>query len=113
VELRSGQRDFRHRHSRSGRRGRANRGTLNLGVVPRPFNLVGRTNLRNVIGIHPDRLGKTFETFYKTKRSGTELGLSIARTIIETYGGKLWAEKGPNGGAKFCFTLPLSKVATA
>jgi signal transduction histidine kinase/ABC-type uncharacterized transport system substrate-binding protein len=65
------------------------------------------------IGIHPDRVGKIFETFYTTKRTGTGLGLSIARTIIETYGGKLWAENGPNGGAKFCFTLPLSKVAAA
>ena len=65
------------------------------------------------IGIPPDSLGKIFETFYTTKRSGTGLGLSIARTIIETYGGKLWAENGPNGGAKFCFTLPLSKVAVA
>jgi signal transduction histidine kinase len=35
--------------------------------------------------------------------------LSIARTIVETYGGKIWAENRPGGGAAFRFTLPLSK----
>ncbi len=61
-------------------------------------------------GIPPDRLNKIFEAFYTTKRQGTGLGLPIARTIIETYGGKIWAENRPGGGAMFCFTLPLSRV---
>jgi signal transduction histidine kinase len=34
------------------------------------------------------------------------LGLSIARTIVESYGGTIWAENRTRG-AVFCFTLPL------
>ena len=45
--------------------------------------------------------------FYTTKEQGTGLGLSVARTIIETYDGKIWAENQPEGGAVFRFTLPL------
>ena len=62
------------------------------------------------IGIPYDKLNRVFDAFYTTKGQGTGLGLSIARTIIETYGGKIWAENRPRGGAKFCFTVPLSKV---
>jgi signal transduction histidine kinase len=59
-------------------------------------------------GIPPDRLNKIFDAFYTTKKLGTGLGLPIARTIIEAYGGKIWAENRAGGGAMFCFTLPLS-----
>jgi signal transduction histidine kinase len=36
-----------------------------------------------------------FDTFYTTKPQGTGLGLSISRTIIENYGGRIWAENRP------------------
>jgi signal transduction histidine kinase len=65
------------------------------------------------IGIPPDRLNKIFDAFYTTKRQGTGLGLPITRTIIESYGGKIWAENRPGGGAMFCFTLPLSSAEAA
>jgi signal transduction histidine kinase len=58
-------------------------------------------------GIPDDQLVAVFETFFTTKEQGTGLGLSIARTIVETHGGKLWAESCAGGGALFCFTLPL------
>jgi signal transduction histidine kinase len=65
------------------------------------------------VGIPPDMLRKVFETFYTTKRHGTGLGLSIARTIIDAYGGRLWAENRPGGGTVFRFTLPLSSTVRA
>jgi signal transduction histidine kinase len=36
------------------------------------------------------------------------IGLSIARTIIETHGGRIWAENVPSGGAVFHVSLPLA-----
>jgi hypothetical protein len=39
-----------------------------------------------------DVLGQVFDTFYTTKEQGTRLGLSVVRTIIEIYDGKIWAE---------------------
>ena len=58
-------------------------------------------------GIPADKLGKVFDTFYTTKKEGTGLGLSISRTIVENYGGRIWAENRIEGGAVFRFTLPL------
>jgi Histidine kinase-, DNA gyrase B-, and HSP90-like ATPase len=43
-------------------------------------------------GIPDHKLSEIFDTFYTTKDHGTGLGLTIARTIVETYGGKIWAE---------------------
>ena len=62
-------------------------------------------------GVPEEKLSSIFETFYTTKQHGSGLGLSIARTIVGLYGGKLWAENRPNGGAVFFFTLPLSDAA--
>ncbi|MCW6540860.1 two-component system sensor histidine kinase KdpD [Yersinia ruckeri] len=38
---------------------------------------------------------------------GVGLGLAICRAIIDVHGGRIWAEKGQNGGAVFHFVLPL------
>jgi len=75
--------------------------------------LVGKSEVKVSVsdsgtGIVPDKLNKIFDTFYTTKQSGTGLGLPIARTIIENFGGRIWAENRPKGGAVVRFTLPLS-----
>jgi signal transduction histidine kinase len=58
-------------------------------------------------GIPQDKLSSVFDTFYTTKEQGTGLGLTIVRTILESYGGTIWAENCIDGGAVFRFTLPL------
>jgi len=60
-------------------------------------------------GLPPDKTKQIFQPFFTTKVSGMGMGLSIARTIIERHGGRIWAENRPTGGAAFRFTLPLLK----
>jgi PAS domain S-box-containing protein len=57
-------------------------------------------------GIDPEHLERVFEAFYSTKSSGTGMGLSICRSIIDAHGGRLWAEANEPRGAVFQFTLP-------
>jgi len=38
---------------------------------------------------------------------GVGLGLAISRAIIQAHQGRIWAERGAGGGARFTFTLPL------
>ena len=60
-----------------------------------------------------------FEKFHQVgntltgKPQGTGLGLSISRQIVSHFGGRLWVESLPGGGATFSFTMPLSKAQTA
>src|SRR5215471_16277112 len=64
-------------------------------------------------GIDPAHLDRVFDAFYTTKSSGTGMGLSICRSIIEGHGGKLWAEANEPRGAAFQFTLPDVEELTA
>jgi signal transduction histidine kinase len=57
-------------------------------------------------GIDPEHLGRVFEAFYTTKSSGMGMGLSICRSIIESHGGRLWAEPNAPRGTVFQFTFP-------
>jgi len=55
-------------------------------------------------GVEAPRLRAVFDAPISDKQGGLGVGLSICRSIVESHGGKLWAEAGPGG--RFCFTLP-------
>ena len=58
-------------------------------------------------GIEPAALLSLFDAFFTTRRSGLGMGLTIARGIAESHGGRISAQNNPGGGATFFFTLPV------
>jgi len=88
------------------------------GEVAMALSLTGeelRVAVRNAgEGIPARDLENLFEPFeggQALKARGirsTGLGLSISKKIIEAHQGRIWAENLHEGGAAFCFTLPMS-----
>ncbi|MEZ6024048.1 MAG: ATP-binding protein [Hyphomonadaceae bacterium] len=62
-------------------------------------------------GIDEGAAARLFQPFVTTKAQGMGVGLSISRTIVESHGGRIWAEPNPDGGAIFRFTLRLATEA--
>jgi two-component system, OmpR family, sensor histidine kinase VicK len=63
-------------------------------------------------GIDSEIFPRLFSKFAtKSEIAGTGLGLFISKSIIESHGGRIWAENNKDGekGATFHFSLPLSK----
>jgi len=60
-------------------------------------------------GIDPQNLDRIFDAFFTTKSKGMGLGLAICRSIIEGYGGRLWASPGELHGSVFHVVLPTAE----
>ena len=57
-----------------------------------------------------------FEKFHQSpdggyRPQGTGLGLPISRQIVEHFGGRIWVDPRPAGGARFVFELPWNTMA--
>ena len=62
-------------------------------------------------GISPAVAARLFQPFNSTKDAGMGVGLSICRNIMREHGGDIWVEVPPEGGACFCFALPVAQAA--
>ncbi|TIC87091.1 ATP-binding protein [Crenobacter intestini] len=62
-------------------------------------------------GIPADVLPRIFDPFYsgKSQGGGMGLGLTISQTLIESFGGTLYARNLAEGGAEFMFELPVPR----
>src|SRR5712691_9520122 len=59
----------------------------------------------------PQQADEIFNAFFTTKLQGTGLGLSISRSIVESHGGRLWADGNSPRGATFHMALPTTVEA--
>ncbi|PBB69339.1 PAS domain-containing sensor histidine kinase [Mesorhizobium sp. WSM4312] len=57
------------------------------------------------VGLDPHVSEQFFEAFYTTKADGMGIGLSVSRSIVESHGGRLWAEANDGPGATFSFSI--------
>ncbi|MDR0441500.1 MAG: diguanylate cyclase [Candidatus Accumulibacter sp.] len=68
------------------------------------------------IGIPEDKFDRIFESFEQVDGStareygGTGLGLSITKNLVELHGGTIRVESKLGQGARFTFTIPVSKT---
>ena len=58
------------------------------------------------IGLPAGSAERIFEPLHTTKPQGTGMGLTITRSIVESYGGRVWASANQGVGATFHFVLP-------
>ena len=71
----------------------------------------------NGYGIPSDRQERIFERFYRAHAPGTEkitgtgLGLSLVKTVVERHGGEVWLQSEEGIGSIFGCALPLMEDA--
>jgi C4-dicarboxylate-specific signal transduction histidine kinase len=92
-------------------------------VTDRPRRLVVRSSrhddevlvaVRDTgVGIDPDNMDRLFSAFFTTRTNGMGMGLSIGRSIVESYGGRIWASNNDGPGTTFQFALPLRAESTS
>jgi two-component system sensor histidine kinase ChvG len=92
-------------------------------VTAAPFEVMARVTVEDQgPGIPEENLESIFERFYTTERpmldegggarfgNNSGLGLSIARQVVQSAGGRIFAENRADGGARLVVDLPLVKA---
>ena len=68
------------------------------------------------IGFGPQYAERIFDPLHRLhgrELAGSGLGLAICKTIVEQYGGRIWAEGEEGRGASFYFSLPAAHSSAA
>jgi PAS domain S-box-containing protein len=60
-----------------------------------------------------DEIFGVFKRLHRDNYAGTGMGLALARRIVESHGGSIWAESEPGRGSSFCFRLPVPPRVSA
>jgi signal transduction histidine kinase len=63
-------------------------------------------------GLPVDSADQIFDAFFTTKPQGSGMGLAISKSIVESHGGRIWADGNGGRGATFHFTLPPAPAET-
>lgn len=92
-------------------------GRITIEAKPRPEeNAVEITVADTGIGIPRENLQRIFDKFYQVSGggsvsdlTGTGIGLSVSKELIELHGGRIWAESEKGEGTRFIFILPVKQ----
>ena len=63
-------------------------------------------------GLPLGKADQIFDAFFTTKPQGSGMGLAISKSIIESQGGRIWANGDGGRGATFHFALPAAPAET-
>ena len=84
------------------------------------ISITSKSNAENIsvsitdkgVGIPADQLGKIFQPFYTTKKTGTGLGLAVVHGIIQGHKGIIFVDVKKQGETTFTMTFPCVKDKT-
>ncbi|HRE47155.1 MAG TPA: ATP-binding protein [Aggregatilineales bacterium] len=68
------------------------------------------------VGIPTEALSRVFERFYRARQAGAEdvsgsgLGLSLVKAVIDAHAGRIWVESEPGMGTTFSVALPVKQT---